>query len=119
MELSSKIILYRSTSPYWLVDATCGPEEGLSICSGDANAEWYVRVASENTDRLLFALRARKERLRLSDASVAYGDPVPDNELLKLLFENFGDGPSNPFTEIKQFFAESEIRATSDFWGSM
>ena len=116
---SGKVILYRATRPFWLVDASIGPETGLSICSGDADNEWYVRVEPEHVDRLLFALRARKERLGLTDASTAHGEPIPDNEVLALLVANFGNGSANPFADIKQFFAEAEIRSRSDFWGQM
>ena len=49
----NKIKLYRSEQPFWLVDASCGPKLGLSICSGDADAEWYTKVAAEHLDDLL------------------------------------------------------------------
>lgn len=110
----NKIKLYRSEQPFWLVDASCGPKLGLSICSGDADAEWYTKVAAEHLDDLLAALRRKLGKHAGEDRGSSR-----EQEILDLLVVAFGSTGSNPYTPIKEFLANAGIPFTSEFWGSM
>ncbi|MDX1498738.1 MAG: hypothetical protein R3176_02500 [Woeseiaceae bacterium] len=116
---SGSVVLYRSGRPYWLVDAKLDPETGLAVCSGDNNAEWYLRVMPENLPAMATALRDRLDRLGGSPILHGTLHDLPDNELLLLLLENFGNRDSNPFDAIKAFVSEAGVPAEFDHFGSM
>jgi hypothetical protein len=110
----AKVKLYRSEQPFWLVDATCGSHKGLSICSGDSNAEWYTKVAPEHLGVLLAALRQKLGRSTKDDHAASR-----EQEILDLLVIAFGSEGSNPYTPVNEFLADAGIPFTGEFWGSM
>lgn len=117
-ELES-VVLYRAARPYWLVDAKLDDRDGLSICSGDANAEWFIRVLPDDLDRLRALLEARLERIGGSGVMRGTVSDLPRQPLLLLLLENFGHLDDNPFASVKDFLKESRVPFDTDFWGSM
>jgi hypothetical protein len=108
------IKLYRSEQPFWLVDASCGPNSGLSICSGDGDAEWYTKVAAQHLDGLLAALWQKLGTPADEDRGVSR-----EQEILDQLVIGFSATGTNPYTPIKEFLAEAGIPFKSEFWGSM
>ncbi len=108
------IKLYRSEQPFWLVDASCGPNHGLSICSGDASAEWYTKVAAQHLDALLAALRQKLGTRADEDRGVSR-----EQEILDLLSTAFSKTGKNPYTPIMEFLADAGIPFKNEFWGSM
>ena len=110
----AEVKLYRSEKPFWLVDARCGPKNGLSICSGDASAEWYTKVAPQHLDRLLAALRQHLGKPVDGESGVS-----KEQEILNLLMLAFGVRDSNPYTPISEFLNQSGIPVKNEFWGSI
>ena len=116
--MAREIVLYRVPG-HWLTDASIGAESGLSICSGDSSAEWYVKVGRGDLSRLLAALKTRRDGQTAATGSGVKGTPPDLDEIMALLLELFGKGDNSPFGDIKQFLADSGIPWKGDFWGSM
>lgn len=119
MATSGKVILYRSTKPYWLVEAALDESNGLSIGSGNNDAEWLLHISPRHLERLMFALRGLKQQAGNRPMAFGAGTDLPDIELLVLLFENFGNRDANPFEAIKAFLREVQVPAISDHSRSM
>jgi hypothetical protein len=116
--VAREIVLYRVPG-YWLTNASIGAKNGLSVCSGDSRAEWYVKVAPAELPRLLAALQARQQGQAAAPAGGTYCAPPDLDAIMDLLLELFGNNDKNPFEAIKQFLAASGIPWKGDFWGAM
>jgi hypothetical protein len=97
------------------VDAEINADGGVSICSGDGNAEWYAVIDRTAKTALL---EARRKHLNYSNLSA----PGTDEDILDLLVRVFSGGPGpHPglFGEITHFLDANGVRWQSDFWGSL
>jgi hypothetical protein len=115
MQELNRVALYRDHGPFWLTEAFIKKDGGISICSGDSDAEWYINIEPKDVDSLLHALEAKRKRLRLklSDQETGSGGVLT---LLRILFAS---DDNNPFETIKVFLAQEKIPWKHDFYGSI